>query len=204
MKILIACETSGVVREAFRALGHDAWSCDLLPADDQSPFHIQGNALELLCNGWDLLIAHPPCTYLSSSGIHWAQKDPTRARKIADALQFVREFMSAPVPRICIENPVGIISTMICKPTQIVQPWQFGDDASKATCFWLAGLPPLVPTQIAKPRVVSLGRLRFDNQTEEGANKLGPSATRWKERSRTYPGIAQAMATQWGSNPLDN
>lgn len=196
MRILIACEFSGTVREAFRALGHDAWSCDLLPAADNSPHHIRVDIFEALRlpRGWDLMIAHPPCTYLASSGLHWNKRRPERAAQTEAALDFVLAFMGAAVPRIAIENPIGCISTRIRKPDQIIQPWQFGHDASKATCLWLQGLPPLVPTD-----VLPGGRTaRRANQTASGQNKLGPSPDRWAVRSITYPGIAAAMATQWG------
>ena len=195
MRVLVACEYSGEVRRAFRARGHDAWSCDLLPADDGSPFHSTGDVCALLRPGlWDLLIAFPPCTYLCSSGLHWNKRRPERALETEKALEFVRLLLDAPVPRIALENPIGCISTRITKPSQIIHPWQFGEDASKATCLWLKGLPPLVPTN-----VLPGGRkARRANQTASGQNKLGPSETRWKERSKTYSGIAQAMAEQWG------
>ncbi|MBL8226195.1 MAG: hypothetical protein JNM50_12800 [Chromatiales bacterium] len=204
MRVLVACETSGRVREAFRARGHDAWSCDLLPADDGSPFHWKGDVLTLLdqCRSdpefwppFDLMVAHPPCTYLAASGLHWNRRRPGRAAQTAAALDFVRELMRAPVRAWAIENPVGAISTAICKPDQIIHPWQFGDDASKATCLWLKGLPLLRPTN-----VLPGGRkARRANQTASGQNRLPPSPDRWKLRSVTYPGIAAAMADQWGA-----
>jgi hypothetical protein len=197
MRVLVACEYSGKVREAFRKLGHDAWSCDLLPADDASPYHIQGDVLEALDQGWDLMIAFPPCTYLCSSGLHWNKRRPGRAEKTEEALRFVQMLMNAPVPRIAIENPVGCISTRIRKPSQYVQPHQFGDDASKKTGLWLKGLPLLVPTRNVEPRIVN-GKKRWSNQTDSGQNKLAPSEDRWKKRSETYQGIADAMANQWG------
>jgi hypothetical protein len=197
MKILVACEYSGKVRKAFRKLGHDAWSCDLLPADDASPYHIQGDVLEVLDQGWDLMIAFPPCTYLCSSGLHWNKRRPGRAEKTEDALAFVQALMNAPIPRIAIENPVGCISTRIRKPSQYVQPYQFGDDASKKTGLWLEGLPLLKPTGHVPPRIAN-GRKRWSNQTDSGQNKLAPSEDRWKKRSETYQGIADAMANQWG------
>lgn len=197
MKILIACKYSGKVREAFRKLGHDAWSCDLLPADDGSPYHIQGDVLEVLDQGWDLMVAFPPCTYLCSSGLHWNKRRPGRAEKTEDALALVRALMNAPIPRIAIENPVGCISTRIRKPSQYVQPHQFGDDASKKTGLWLKGLPLLKPTGHVPPRIVD-GKKRWSNQTDSGQNKLAPSEDRWKKRSETYQGIADAMAEQWG------
>lgn len=193
--MLVACEFSGTVREAFARRGWDAWSCDLLPTE-QPGQHIQGDVLEVLNDGWDLMIAHPPCTYLSSSGLHWNKRVPGRAEKTEQALDFVRELLNAPIPKIALENPIGCISTRIRKPTQTIQPHQFGHDASKATCLWLKNLPPLVPTQHVQPRIVN-GRPRWANQTDSGQNKLGPSADRWAVRSLTYPGIAEAMAAQW-------
>lgn len=199
MRVLVACEFSGVVRRAFRARGHDAWSCDLLDAEDGGE-HFQGNVLSLLSQEakWDLMIAHPPCTYLTVSGLHWNKRRPGRAEKTAEALEFVRRLLDAPVPRIALENPIGIISTHIRKPDQIIQPYQFGHDASKRTCLWLKGLPPLRPTGYVAPRMVD-GRPRWANQTDSGQNRLGPSEDRWKLRAVTYDGIAEAMAEQWGS-----
>jgi hypothetical protein len=189
----VACEFSGVVREAFRRRGHDAWSCDLLPAEDGSKFHLRGDVRDYL-GSWDLMIAHPPCTYLASSGLHWNLRRPDRAVLTEEALVFVRELLDAPIQKIVLENPVGCISTRIRKPDQIIHPWQFGEDASKATCLWLKNLPPLTPTN-----ELSGGRkARRANQTPSGQNKLGPSPNRAKERSRTYQGIADAMAEQWG------
>lgn len=200
MKVLIACESSGVVRRAFEAKGHDAWSADLLPAADGSPKHIIGDARNVLANGWDLLIAHPPCTYLSSSGMHWTTRGLRDPKLTEDALALVIEFMLAPVDRIAIENPIGVISTRCRKPDQIVHPWMFGDDASKATCLWLKGLPLLRhdSRQYCHPRITATGKTRWSNQTDSGQNRLGPSADRWSKRSETYPGIAAAMADQWG------
>lgn len=207
MKILIACESSGTVREALRDLGHDAWSCDLLPADDGSPHHIQGDALEVAYSGeWDMMIAHPPCTYLTVSGLHWNGRVPGRAAKTEEALAFVRKLMDAPIERIAIENPVGAISTRIRKADQYIQPYQFGDDASKKTGLWLKNLPPLVSTVDPFPgRIVEHNGKqvqRWSNQTDSGQNRLPPSPNRWKERSKTYPGIADAMAHQW-AGPAD-
>jgi hypothetical protein len=193
MRVLVACEYSGKVRDAFIRRGHEAWSCDLLPSDVGGP-HIQGDVVEVLDEGWDLMIAHPPCTYLASSGIHWNKKRPWRIQAGEKALDFVRVLMHAPIRRICIENPVGIISTRIRKPDQIIQPWYFGDDASKATCLWLKNLPLLRDTN----RLAGDRRTRRANQTPGGQNRLGPSADRWKKRSETYAGIAEAMASQWG------
>jgi hypothetical protein len=197
MKVLIACEYSGRVRDAFIAKGHEAMSCDLLPTDRPGP-HYQGDIRDVLYRGWDLLIAHPPCTYLCSSGLHWNTRTPGRQTKTDEALAFVRLLLDAPIPRKALENPIGCISTKIRKPDQTIQPWQFGHDASKATCLWLEGLPLLVPTSLVEPRVVS-GKRRWANQTDSGQNRLPPSADRWKIRSETYMGIAEAMADQWGA-----
>ncbi len=197
MRVLVACESSGTVRNAFRALGHDAWSCDILPSDDGSEYHIQANARSVLDNyDWGLLIAHPPCTYLSVSGMHWTTRGLRDPKLTEDALDFVKVFMEANVDKICIENPVSIISSRIRRPDQIIQPWQFGHDASKKTCLWLKNLPKLQPTKLIEPRMVD-GKARWSNQTDSGQNKLPPSADRWKIRSKTYEGIALAMAEQW-------
>lgn len=204
MRVLVACEFSGRVREAFRQEGHEAWSCDLLPAEDDSEWHIQGDALFAANNWnywtfapWDLLIAHPPCTYLSVSGLHWNKRQPERAEKTEEAIEFVRAILALPITKIALENPVGCLSTVVRKPDQIIQPYEFGEDASKKTCLWLKNLPLLIPTKLIQPRLVD-GKPRWSNQTDSGQNKLGPSEGRWKERSRTYPGIARAMAQQWG------
>ena len=197
MRVLVGCEYSGRVRNAFRVAGHDAWSCDLLPSEDDSPFHIQGDVLPLLNQGWDLGIFHPPCTYLAVSGLHWNKRDPARAAKTEEALDFVRALMSAPIERIAVENPVSCISSRIRRPDQIIQPYEFGEDASKKTCLWLKNLDLLTPTQMVLPRLVD-GKPRWSNQTDSGQNRLGPSEDRWKERSRTFAGVAKAMAEQWG------
>ncbi len=197
MKVLVACEYSGRVRDAFLALGHDAMSCDLLPTDAPGP-HYQGDVQDVLGQRWDLMIAHPPCTYLASSGLHWNKRQPDRAVKTEAALQFVMALLNAPIERIALENPIGCISTRVRKPEQVIQPWQFGDDASKATCLWLKNLPPLKPTKLIPGRLVN-GKRRWANQTDSGQNRLSPSADRWKKRSETYQGIAVAMADQWGS-----
>jgi len=197
MRVLIACEYSGTVRDAFRARGHDAVSCDLLPTDAPGPHH-QGPVQDIISDSWDLMIAHPPCTYLSVSGMHWTTRGLRDPQLTEDALEFVRLLMGAPVPRIAIENPVSVISTRIRKPDQIVTPSQFGHDASKKTCLWLKGLPLLRPTQLVEPRIIG-GRKRWGNQTDSGQNRLSPSPDRWKIRSATYAGIAAAMADQWGS-----
>ena len=194
MRVLIACEYSGTVRDAFIARGHDAMSCDLLPTDAPGP-HYQGDVRDILGDGWDLMIAHPPCTYLSVSGMHWTTRGLRDPKLTEDALEFVQLLMDAPIPRIALENPVSIISTRIRKPDQIVHPWQFGHDASKRTCLWLKNLPPLVPTDV----LPGGAKARRANQTASGQNRLGPSPDRWKIRSATYQGIADAMADQWGN-----
>lgn len=196
MRVLVACEYSGRVRDAFLKRGHDAMSCDLLPTDAPGP-HYQGDVNDILHDGWDLMVAHPPCTYLAVSGMHWTTRGLRDPRLTEDALAFVRLLMEAPIARIAIENPVSVISSRIRKPDQIVTPYQFGHDASKKTCLWLKNLPPLTPTQMIEPRIVN-GRKRWGNQTDSGQNKLAPSADRWKIRSATYQGIADAMAQQWG------
>lgn len=199
MRVLVACEYSGVVREAFRARGHDAWSCDLLESEDNSPYHLQEDVLPLLDQGWDLMIAHPPCTYLTVAGLFRNQNNPERQQKTEEALRFVDHLLKAPIERVALENPISCISTRIRKPDQIIQPHQFGHDASKRTCLWLKMLPKLVvnPKQSVEPRWVD-NKPRWANQTDSGQNKLGPSENRWKERSRTYQGIAEAIASQWG------
>lgn len=251
-RVLVACEYSGTVRDAFRSLGHEAWSCDLLPTDVPG-LHYQGDVQHLLdgwvpvrftaecdpedagycswsdcdfgecpCYGptqdgveyletkngvfarpmdhpnWDLMIAHPPCTYLCSSGLHWNKRTLGRDQLTEEALAFVRLLMDAPIPSIAIENPIGCISTRIRKPSQTIQPYQFGDDASKATCLWLKNLPPLTPTKLVEPRIVN-GKKRWANQTDSGQNNLWGIKDRWKVRSKTYQGIANAMAEQWGN-----
>jgi site-specific DNA-cytosine methylase len=170
-------------------------SCDLLSSERPGPHH-QGDVRELLGQEWDLLIAHPPCTYLSVSGMHWTTRGLRDPNLTEDALDFVRLFMDAPIERIAIENPVSVISSRIRKPDQIIQPYQFGHDASKKTCLWLKGLPMLKPTQIVEPRIVN-GKQRWANQTDSGQNKLPPSKDRWRLRSKTFEGIANAMANQW-------
>lgn len=204
MRVLVACEKSGVVRDAFRRRGHDAWSCDLLPSEsDEGGYHLEGDVRWWMNDPawkWDLLIAHPPCTYLSSSGLHWNSRIPGREEKTRAALAFVRELMSARIPRTCIENPVGRIGSAIRPADQYVQPYEFGHDASKRTGLWLFNLPRLTPTQHVPPRIVN-GKPRWANQTDSGQNRLGPSERRPDMRSRTYEGIAEAMADQWGGLP---
>ena len=183
MKILIACEFSGKVRDAFSAQGHEAMSCDLLPTE-RPGWHYQGDVRDVLDDGWDLMVCHPPCTHLAVSGArHFAAKRESGVQQ--EALDFVRRLLAAPIPMIALENPVSIISTQVRKPDQVLQPWQFGHGEIKATCFWLKGLQPLRPTNVVAGR-------------EARVHRMPPSPDRWKERSRTYPGIAAAMAHQWG------
>jgi hypothetical protein len=201
MKILIACEFSGTVRRALRAAGHDAWSCDLLACTDGSPHHIQGDILEHLNDGWDAFGFHPPCTFLCGSGIHWNNRG-RGWQGTEDAVEFVRKLMARQEPWY-LENPIGILSSRIRKPDQIIQPYEYGENASKKTCLWLNQLPRLTPTLRIPGRMVEWPRgsgkmvERWSNQTDSGQNKLAPSDDRWAERSLTYPGIAKAMADQW-------
>jgi site-specific DNA-cytosine methylase len=182
MRVLVACEFSGTVRDAFRAAGHDAMSCDLLQSEAPGPHHV-GDVLAIVGDGWDLMVAHPPCTHLAVSGARWfAEKRDEQAQ----ALEFVRRLMDAPIPRIALENPVSVISSRIRKPDQIIQPWQFGHGETKATCLWLKNLPALVPTDIVAGR-------------EARVHHMAPGPDRWRERSRTFKGIAAAMAAQWGN-----
>lgn len=181
MRVLIACEFSGTVRDAFAALGHDAWSCDLLATETNPLRHLQGDVRKVLHLGWDLMVAHPPCTHLAVSGARWF-KD--KLQEQAEALDFVRLLLDAPIPHIALENPISIISSKIRKPDQVIQPWMFGHGETKATCLWLTNLPKLVPTNIVEGR-------------EARVHRMPPGPDRWKERSRTFPGIASAMAHQW-------
>lgn len=207
MRVLVACEFSGIVREAFRKRGHDAWSCDLLPCAIGPEYHLHEDVLGVLNHpaGWDLMIAHPPCTYLAVSGLHWNKRLPERHKKHDEALRFVRDLLAAPIGRIALENPVGAISTHIRKPDQKIQPWQFGHPESKLTCLWLKGLPLLKPTNVLEPEQLQTNGKspRWRNQTPTGQNKLGPSADRAQRRSITYQGIADAMAEQWGHPTAD-
>ncbi len=180
MRVLVACEYSGEVRDAFARLGHDAMSCDLLPTERAGP-HYQGDVTGILGDGWDLMVAHPPCTHLAVSGARWFSLKRQEQR---EALEFVRLLLAAPIPRIALENPVSVISSRIRKPDQVIQPWQFGHGEVKATCLWLKNLPPLVPSNIVDGR-------------EARVHMMPPGPDRWKERSRTLPGIAAAMAEQW-------
>ena len=258
MRVLIACEYSGTVRDAFLSLGHDAMSCDLLPTDVPGP-HYQGDVFEIIMRGWDLMIAHPPCTYLSVSGMRWTTRGLRDPQLTENALEFVRRLLDASIERIALENPVSVISTRIRKPDQIVHPWMFGEDASKKTCLWLKGLPKLEadyltcfppkgwqrvmsasdmiecedceepfcpecqthysdcdcigPTELDVEYKSSDGimfatredpapKMRWGNQTGSSQNNLGPSDDRWKVRSKTYQGIALAMAEQWGDEEI--
>jgi site-specific DNA-cytosine methylase len=185
MKVLVACEFSGIVRDAFIACGHDAMSCDILPTEAPGP-HYQGDVREVLKNGWDLMVAHPPCTHLAVSGARWFCE---KRKEQADALDFVRLLMAAPIPKIAIENPVSIISSKIRPSDQTIQPWQFGHGECKSICLWLKNLHRLQPTFIV------LGR-------EQRIHRMPPGPNRWRERSRFFPGIAKAMAEQWGNDGL--
>jgi hypothetical protein len=218
MKVLIACEYSGTVRGAFIARGHYATSCDLLPTEVPGP-HYKGDVFDIIGDGWDLMIAHPPCTYLTNSA-EWAYKDPDyvrypnvgyhqklnpatlrgedRRKAREEAVRFFLALWNAKIPRVCIENPVGHMASRLKANRQTIHPHQFGDDASKATTLWVRGLPPLYSTKHIAPRFVD-GKPRWGNQTDGGQNKLGPSEDRWKIRSVTYQGIANAMAEQWGA-----
>jgi hypothetical protein len=191
MKTLVACEYSGRVREAFRRRGHDAWSCDLLPAEDGSPYHIQHDVLEVLLGltykawKWDLMIAHPPCTHLAVSGARHFEEKRADGRQ-QEAIDFFMALANAPIPRIAIENPVCVMSSVWREPDQVIQPWQFGTGEVKATCLWLKGLPPLIPTKIVSGR-------------HPRVHLMPPGPDRWKERSRTDLGVADAMGAQWGN-----
>jgi hypothetical protein len=201
MRVLVACEFSGVVRRAFRERGHDAYSCDLLPAEDGDYHHFESDVLDVIkYYDWDMMIAHPPCTYLCNSGVRWLKEKEGRWNDLVEAGNFFRELWFAPIPKIVIENPVPHKYAAIPKYNQTIQPYMFGDDASKRTCLWLKNVLPLVIPDGSKwvqPRIVD-GKKRWANQTDSGQNRLGPSETRASERSRTYDGIARAFAEQWG------
>jgi hypothetical protein len=198
MKVLVACEESQAVTKEFRKLAHEAYSCDILECSGGNPeWHLQQDVFEVINQGWDMMIAFPPCTYLSVSGLHWNKRIPSRQKKTEEALVFVKKLMEAPIKKIAIENPISCISSRIKKPDQIIQPYEYGDDASKKTCLWLYNLPALMPTNFIYPRIIN-GKKRWSNQTDSGQNKLPPSKDRAKLRSKTFPGIAQAMAKQWG------
>ena len=189
MRVLVACEYSARVRDAFRRRGHDAWSCDLFECEADPQWHLQQPVEQVLYDDWDLMVAHPPCTYLAVSGM-WATQHGKRSQSLTDdALDFVRLLMAAPIPRWCIENPVSVISSAIRKPDQIIQPWQYGHGETKATCLWLHNLPRLKPTNCVDGR-------------DERVLLMPPGPDRWKERSRTYIGVAEAMADQWGTVTL--
>jgi hypothetical protein len=190
MRILVACEYSGRVREAFRKLGHDAWSCDLLPSDDNSPYHIQGDVLEILGDGWDMMIAHPPCTHLAVSGAkHFEQKRKDGRQQ--EGIDFFMEMINAPIEKICVENPVCIMSTVYRKPDNIIQPYEFGDPFKKTTCLWLKNLPKLKPTDIVEPNIKTYkDGSRFSADYGWSSNH---------KRNATYQGVANAMASQWGA-----
>lgn len=187
LRVLIACEFSGVVRDAFAARGHDALSCDLLPSERPGP-HVTGDALGLIHLGWDLLIAHPPCTYLCNSGVRWLKSDGNRWSHLVDAALFFASLRNAPIARIAVENPImhGYGRAFLGGHTQLIQPYHFGHDETKATCLWLKNLPPLVNTH-ERPSVI-----------RDRVHRLSPGPDRWRERSRTFEGIAAAMADQWG------
>jgi len=207
MRVLVACEFSGIVRGAFLAKGHDAWSCDLLPTEIPGP-HIVGDVLKALDSGWDLMIAHPPCTYLTCAGNKWfgpkyQRRFPNRLLQMQEASDFFMNLIDAPIPRIAVENPIGRMSSIYRKPDQIIQPWQFGHDARKATCLWLKGLPLLNPTTIVIPTII---RTKGGNTMSRWHVDCGhfDRRTRAHERSRTFTGIAAAMADQWGRLALAN
>ena len=194
MKVLVGCEYSGRVREAFRKKGHDAWSCDLLPSEDDSPFHIQGDLMAIINDGWNIGIFHPPCTHLAVSGSRHFPAKIADGRQEA-GLEFVRQLMACKIPKWALENPISIISSRIRKPDQIFQPWQFGHGEVKATCLWLHNLKPLIP-----PFCVGgdLFTPAAPVEREQRVHKMPPGPNRWKERSRTFQGVADAMADQWG------
>ena len=182
MRVLVACEFSAVVRNAFRARGHMAYSCDLLRSEGEQTWHLRCDVLEVLTEGWDLMVAHPPCTHLAVSGARWFK---AKHQEQEEALDFVRTLLDAPIPHVALENPISVISTRIRKPDQIIQPWQFGHGETKATCWWLKNLPPLKPTNVVGGR-------------ENRVHREPPGPDRWKARSRTLPGVADAIAQQWG------
>lgn len=199
-RVLVGCERSGVVRRALRRLGIDAWSNDLVPADDGSPYHIIGDVQEVIKDDWSAAILFPDCTYLTVSGLHWNKRRLERAAKTEAAIEFVERLWAhrERIGRMAIENPIGCLSTRssLGKPTQIIQPHWFDADASKATCLWLHMLPKLLPTKPVAPRRIN-GKPRWGNQTDSGQNKLPPSEDRARQRAETYPGVADAMALWW-------
>ena len=196
MRVLVACEYSGKVREAFRKLGHDAWSCDLLPADDNSPYHYQGDVFDIIDQGWDLMIAHPPCTYLTNAGVSWLYRKEGRWAQMKDGAEFFKRLLEADIPKIAVENPIMhkyAVEIIGRRQNQVVQPWMFGHMEQKATCLWLKGLPELNPTNNVKEDM-----LKLPKTVAQRLHYLPPSKDRWKIRSETYQGIADAMANQWG------
>lgn len=195
MKLLVACEFSQVVTQAFRNEGHEAYSCDILPTQGNPNWHIQDDVMNHLEDGWDLMIGHPSCQYLCNSGVHLLHKDESRWGELKKASEFFKSLLNCGIDKICIENPIPHRYGELPKYTQIIHPWQFGEDASKSTCLWLKNLPKLIPTNIIKKE-------RYSNQTPSGQNNLPPGKDRWKIRSRTYQGIAVAMANQWGNLEL--
>ena len=196
LRVLVACEYSGKVREAFRKLGHDAWSCDLLPADDNSPYHYQGDVFDIIDQGWDLMIAHPPCTYLTNAGVSWLYRKEGRWDQMKDGAEFFRRLLDAPIPKIAVENPIMhkyAVEIIGRRQDQVIQPWMFGHMEQKATCLWLKGLPELKPTNNVKEEM-----LKLPKTVAQRLHYLPPSKDRWKIRSETYQGIADAFASQWG------
>lgn len=195
MRVLVACEYSGRVREAFRKLGHDAWSCDILPSDSPTLFHYQGDVFDIINDGWDLMIAHPPCTHLAVSGARYFPEKIADGRQ-QEALNFVQKLMDTPISKIAIENPVSIISSKIRKPDQIIEPYQFGHPETKKTCLWLKGLPKLNPTKVVKPKFIIANGKRYS--PTHYYSYRDNAEQRAHIRSLTYQGIADAMADQWG------
>lgn len=195
LRVLVACEYSGKVREAFRKLGHDAWSCDLLPADDNSPYHYQGDVFDIIDQGWDLMIAHPPCTYLTNAGVSWLYRKEGRWDQMRDGAEFFRRLLEAPIDKIAVENPIMhkyAVEIIGRRQDQVIQPWMFGHMEQKATCLWLKGLPELKSTNNVKEEM-----LKLPKTVAQRLHYLPPSKDRWKIRSETYQGIADAMAEQW-------
>ena len=196
MRVLVACEYSGKVREAFRKLGHDAWSCDLLPADDDSPYHYQGDIFEIINDGWDLMIAHPPCTYLTNAGVSWLYRKEGRWDQMRDGAEFFKNLLEADIPMIAVENPIMhkyAVEIIGRRQDQVIQPWMFGHMEQKGTCLWLKNLPLLKETNNVKEEM-----LKLPKNVQQRLHYLPPSKDRWKIRSETYQGIADAMAAQWG------
>lgn len=197
MRVLVACEYSGKVREAFRKLGHDAWSCDLLPADDNSPYHYQGDVFDIIDRGWDLMIAHPPCTYLTNAGVSWLYRKEGRWDDMRDGAEFFRRLLNAPISKVAVENPIMhkyAVEIIGRRQDQVIQPWMFGHMEQKATCLWLKGLPKLKPTDNVKEEMMKLPKT-----VSQRLHYLPPSKDRWKLRSETYQGIADAFAAQWSA-----